>query len=106
MNCANVLYLVVVLCVLVSPSLTAPANENGPTPAVAKENKDVAQNEIDSDLHSPKKDAESIEPVQNQPSPDAPKVPEFMGGSHGTIVKIGIDGPCKYLEDLFSDFTQ
>lgn len=102
MNCANILNLFVVLCVLVAPSFTAPANENGSSPpAVANENKDVSQNELDSNLSSnPKKDVEPIQPVGNQgaaqASPVAPETPQFVGGSSGTIVKIGIDGPCMY----------
>lgn len=88
MNSANILYLVGVLCILVSPSFTAPVNENE-SPEV-NDHKDVAQNEVDSDF--PKRDVETIEPVNNQDG----EAPDFMGGSSGTIIIKGLDGPCMY----------
>lgn len=116
MNSVNIVYLFSVLCILVSPSLTAP--QSG-TPAAL--NKNVADNEVTSDL---KGDAESFQPVNSpsgQPSvgpvspgsaaspvspaspasPDAPKQPEFIGGSSGIIRKIGVEGPCMYLALIF-----
>lgn len=118
MNSVNFVYLFGVLCMLVSPSLTAP--QSGAPPAVKKV-ADDSQNEVTSDLKS---DAETFQPVNSpsgQPSvgpvapggaappvspaspssPDTPQKPEFIGGSTGIITKIGIDGPCMYQALIF-----
>lgn len=113
MNSVNIVYLFGVLCLLVSPSFSAP-------PAMQKV-ADDSQNELTSKLKS---DTETFEPV-NGPSgqqgvgpvspgsavepaspaapasPDTPKQPELIGGSSGIIRKIGIEGPCKYFTQIF-----
>lgn len=108
MNSVNILYLFGVLCILVSPSLTAPQSGS---PAVDRNMADDSKNEVTSDLSN---DAEVFQPVNSQngkpsvgtvggpipaespASPDVPNTPEFIGGSSGIIRKIGIDGPCEY----------
>lgn len=114
MNSVNIVYLFGVLCILVTPSLTAPQSGS---PAVDRNAVDDSKNEVTSDLSS---DAETFDPVISQggkPSvpvpaakpaspaspaspdapkaPDTPKKPEFFGGSSGIIRKVGIEGPCK-----------
>lgn len=111
MNSVNIVYLFGVLCILVSPSFSAP--QSGAPPAVNRKEADDSQNEVTSEF---KKDAETFQPVNSpsgQPSvgpvspgsaaspvspasPDTPITPEFMGGSTGIITKIGVEGPCMY----------
>lgn len=126
MNSVNIVYLFGVLCILVSPSLTAP--QSGAPPAVKKV-ADESQNELGSVMKS---DAETFLPVNSpsgQPSvgpvlpgsaappvssvspaspasPDTPQKPVFMGGSTGIISKMGIDGPCMYWTLIFSNSNE
>lgn len=86
MNRANILYIFGVLCIVVSSSFAAPP-----------EHKDASQNEVDSNLHSPKKDVETIQPVNsNGSAPVAPNTPQFVGVSSGTVIKIGFNETCMY----------
>lgn len=104
MNCANVVYLFGVLCVLASPSLTAPAQQIGSPEVVPEESK----NEVDSKFDSKYDNVETFDTVDNQKgapsvgattSPDASKTPQIVGGGSGIIQKWGSDssdGTCMY----------
>lgn len=110
MNRVNILYLFAVLCLLVSPSLTAPA-DNGTakqvdaspenSPEIAEPN--ASNNEITGDIDG---DVENFKPENS--AGESTEVastdkPSFSGVSTGIISRIGVDGPCKQ-NSILSDF--
>lgn len=97
MKSVNIVYLFSVLCVLVSPSLSAPADDA--TPEVPPKN--VEQNEldgiIDTGVDTFQPDVKPIEkPVKKPVEKPTDVKPVISGSGHGSIFSSGTEGPCKY----------
>lgn len=103
MNRVSIVYLFAVLWLLVSPSLTAPADnevakqvdasQNG-SPEIEQEPPNASKNEIAGNLDD---DVEDIKPEKGETTNvDADDKPAVSGMSTGIITRIGVDGPCMY----------
>lgn len=103
MNRVSIVYLFAVLWLLVSPSLTAPADnevakqvdasQNG-SPEIEQEPPNASKNEIAGNLDD---DVEDFKPEKGETTNvDADDKPAVSGMSTGIITRIGVDGPCMY----------
>lgn len=94
----NIAYLFAVWCILVSPSLTAPADEKSARLEDFGESvppaKDTSQNEVIGDLDD---DTEGVvDPQKNHVAVADVDSTKVSGVSTGVISRIGFDGPCMY----------
>lgn len=113
MNRVNIVYLFAVLWLLVSPSLTAPADNETAKQVDASSDKkgspeveepNASNNEINGDIDG---DVENFKPENS--AGESTEIastdnPSFSGVSTGIITRIGVDGPCKF-HLILSDFS-
>lgn len=102
MNRVNIICLFACLGLLVSPSLTAPAdneaaetNDKG-SPEIEQEPPNPSKNEIESNLDD---DVENFKPEKGSSDGEtdvSTDTSSFSGVSTGVISRIGVDGPCTY----------
>lgn len=99
MNRVNIVYLFACLWLLVSPSLTAPADnepakQDDGSPEIEQEPPNPSKNEIESNLD----DVENFKPEKGSDGTTDVSIDtsSFSGVSTGIISRIGVDGPCTY----------